>query len=162
MRVQANGLSRLGSRRGVSGQIFGVRNNEIFLFSQPRPVRTIHRSEGWTPEKIDSRSRARSGPRSRRGALDRRVLLGSRCDRSWHRAYRCGLKTMADKETQQPADDLGANRESVRALCAKFPGEYWRGLTRARPIPVNSSRRWTQAGFLAALIPEDYGGSGLR
>ena len=38
---------------GISGQIFGVRNNEIFLFSQPRPVRTIHRADGWTPDKID-------------------------------------------------------------------------------------------------------------
>jgi NAD(P)-dependent dehydrogenase (short-subunit alcohol dehydrogenase family) len=36
----------------ISGQIFGVRNNEIFLFSQPRPVRTVHRSDGWTPDKI--------------------------------------------------------------------------------------------------------------
>lgn len=36
----------------VSGQIFGVRKNEIFLFSQPRPIRTMHRSEGWTPETI--------------------------------------------------------------------------------------------------------------
>ena len=37
---------------GVSGQIFSVRNNEIFLFSQPRPVETIHRAEGWTPDAI--------------------------------------------------------------------------------------------------------------
>ena len=36
----------------VSGQIFGVRKNEIFLFSQPRPVRSMHRGEGWTPETI--------------------------------------------------------------------------------------------------------------
>lgn len=36
----------------VSGQIFCVRNNEIFLFSQPRPIRSIHRSEGWTPETV--------------------------------------------------------------------------------------------------------------
>lgn len=36
----------------VSGQIFGVRNNEIFLFSQPRPIRTAHRGEGWTPESV--------------------------------------------------------------------------------------------------------------
>lgn len=34
----------------VSGQIFAVRNNEIFLFSQPRPIRTAHNSEGWTVE----------------------------------------------------------------------------------------------------------------
>jgi NAD(P)-dependent dehydrogenase (short-subunit alcohol dehydrogenase family) len=37
---------------GISGQIFSVRNNEISLFNQPRPIRTIHRSEGWTPESI--------------------------------------------------------------------------------------------------------------
>lgn len=36
----------------VTGQIFSVRNNEIFLFSQPRPVRSVQRSEGWTPEQI--------------------------------------------------------------------------------------------------------------
>ena len=39
---------------GISGQIFGVRNNEIFLFSQPRPIRVLHRSDGWTPEKLDA------------------------------------------------------------------------------------------------------------
>ena len=38
----------------VSGQIFCVRKNEIILFSPPRPVRSIHRSEGWTPETIGS------------------------------------------------------------------------------------------------------------
>jgi NAD(P)-dependent dehydrogenase (short-subunit alcohol dehydrogenase family) len=37
---------------GVSGQIMSVRNNEVYLFNQPRPVRTIHRSDGWTPEKL--------------------------------------------------------------------------------------------------------------
>jgi NAD(P)-dependent dehydrogenase (short-subunit alcohol dehydrogenase family) len=36
----------------VSGQIFGVRANEIMLFSQNRPVRTVHRAEGWTPETV--------------------------------------------------------------------------------------------------------------
>ena len=39
---------------GVSGQIFSVRNNEIFLFNQPRPIRTIHRSDGWTPAQLDA------------------------------------------------------------------------------------------------------------
>lgn len=37
---------------GVTGQIFAVRNNEIFLMSQPRPIRSVHRGEGWTPETI--------------------------------------------------------------------------------------------------------------
>jgi NAD(P)-dependent dehydrogenase (short-subunit alcohol dehydrogenase family) len=36
----------------VSGQVFAVRNNEIFLMSQPRPIRSVHRSEGWTPESV--------------------------------------------------------------------------------------------------------------
>ena len=36
----------------VNGQIFAVRNNEIFLMSQPRPVRSVHRSEGWSPESV--------------------------------------------------------------------------------------------------------------
>jgi NAD(P)-dependent dehydrogenase (short-subunit alcohol dehydrogenase family) len=38
--------------RKVTGQIFGVRNNEIFLFSQPRPIRTAHAADGWTPETV--------------------------------------------------------------------------------------------------------------
>nr|WP_159995508.1 SDR family NAD(P)-dependent oxidoreductase [Roseomonas sp. 18066] len=38
--------------KDVNGQIFAARNNELFLFSQPRPVRSAHRSEGWTPELI--------------------------------------------------------------------------------------------------------------
>jgi NAD(P)-dependent dehydrogenase (short-subunit alcohol dehydrogenase family) len=40
----------------VSGQIFGVRNNEIYLFSQPRPIRTAHTSDGWTAETIAERA----------------------------------------------------------------------------------------------------------
>ena len=36
----------------VTGQVFGVRMNEIFLFSQSRPIRSVQRSEGWTPETI--------------------------------------------------------------------------------------------------------------
>ena len=38
--------------KDVSGQIFGVRNNELFLFSQNRPIRSVHNSEGWTAERI--------------------------------------------------------------------------------------------------------------
>jgi NAD(P)-dependent dehydrogenase (short-subunit alcohol dehydrogenase family) len=38
--------------RDVTGQIFACRNNEIFVMNQPRPVRSVHRSEGWTPESV--------------------------------------------------------------------------------------------------------------
>ena len=39
----------------VTGQIFSIRNNEIFLFSQPRPIRTAHTADGWTPETVAER-----------------------------------------------------------------------------------------------------------
>jgi NAD(P)-dependent dehydrogenase (short-subunit alcohol dehydrogenase family) len=38
--------------REINGQIFAVRNNELFVISQPRPVRSVHRAEGWTPASI--------------------------------------------------------------------------------------------------------------
>jgi hypothetical protein len=57
--------------------------------------------------------------------------------------------------------DLAPIREAVRALCADFPGEYWRALDRERAYPEKFVAALTRAGFLAALIPEQYGGSGL-
>ena len=59
------------------------------------------------------------------------------------------------------SDDLATIREAVRALCANFPGEYWRALDRERAYPTEFVAALTKAGFLAALIPEEYGGSGL-
>src|SRR5215475_9463649 len=58
-------------------------------------------------------------------------------------------------------DEFADIREGVRALCAKFPGEYWRNLDRERAYPTEFVAALTEAGYLAALIPEDYGGSGL-
>jgi acyl-CoA dehydrogenase len=57
--------------------------------------------------------------------------------------------------------DLAPIREAVRALCADFPGAYWRALDRERAYPTEFVAALTKAGFLAALIPEQYGGSGL-
>jgi len=68
---------------------------------------------------------------------------------------------MAQAERNAANEDLAQIRESVRALCAKFPGEYWRALDRERAYPSEFVAALTQAGFLAALIPEEYGGSGL-
>ena len=58
-------------------------------------------------------------------------------------------------------DQYADIRESVRALCAKFPGEYWRALDRDRAYPTDFVNALTEAGYLAALIPEEFGGSGL-
>ena len=68
---------------------------------------------------------------------------------------------MAQAELNPATDELAQIRESVRALCAKFPGEYWRALDRERAYPTEFVGALTEAGFLAALIPEEYGGSGL-
>ena len=57
--------------------------------------------------------------------------------------------------------DLAQIRAAVRALCAAFPGEYWRALDRERGYPSEFVKALTEAGFLSALIPEQYGGSGL-
>ena len=55
-------------------------------------------------------------------------------------------------------DDL---RDAVAKLCAQFPGEYWRKLDRDMAYPVEFVSALTDAGWLAALIPEEFGGAGL-
>ena len=52
-------------------------------------------------------------------------------------------------------------RAEVGKLCARFPGEYWRKLDAARAYPTEFVTALTQSGYLAALIPEEYGGTGL-
>ena len=52
-------------------------------------------------------------------------------------------------------------RQSVIALCNNFPGEYWRDLDQKREYPTAFVNALTEAGFLAVLIPEEFGGSGL-
>jgi alkylation response protein AidB-like acyl-CoA dehydrogenase len=58
-------------------------------------------------------------------------------------------------------EPLSQIRAAVQALCAGFPGEYWRRADRERVYPAEFVAALTRAGFLAALIPEEYGGSGL-
>ena len=59
-------------------------------------------------------------------------------------------------------EDLAEIRRAVRALCNEFPGEYWREKDRDRAYPGEFVDALTKAGFLAALIPAEYGGSGLK
>ena len=59
-------------------------------------------------------------------------------------------------------EDLAEIRRAVRALCTEFPGEYWREKDRERAYPGEFVDALTRAGFLAALIPEEFGGSGLK
>jgi len=59
------------------------------------------------------------------------------------------------------ASDIADIRKAVAALCARFPGEYWRALDRERAYPTDFVRALTDGGFLGCLIPEEFGGSGL-
>ena len=61
----------------------------------------------------------------------------------------------------QPADQYGDIRDAVRALCAQFPEDYHRRIDEARAYPEEFVEALTRAGWMAALIPEEYGGSGL-
>jgi acyl-CoA dehydrogenase len=69
---------------------------------------------------------------------------------------------MASSSLQPPAGtDIAQIRQAVAALCARFPGEYWRALDRERGYPRDFVEALTQGGFLGCLIPEEHGGSGL-
>jgi alkylation response protein AidB-like acyl-CoA dehydrogenase len=81
------------------------------------------------------------------------------------------LPQMVGKSRRQPrkgnnrmseSPDISEIRRAVQALCAEFPGEYWRKKDHERAYPGEFVDALTNAGFLAALIPEVYGGSGLK
>jgi len=74
---------------------------------------------------------------------------------SAHAAPAAGPVTMPVGETYPEI------REAVRKLCADFPGDYWREKDRNRDYPTEFVDALTRSGFLAVLIPEDYGGAGL-
>ena len=58
-------------------------------------------------------------------------------------------------------EDYPEIREAVRRVCARFSGEYWRKLDEVEAYPTDFINAMTEAGFLAALIPEEFGGSGM-
>jgi acyl-CoA dehydrogenase len=58
-------------------------------------------------------------------------------------------------------EDYPELRDSVRRVCERYPGEYWRGLDEASAYPTEFIKELTEGGFLSALIPEEYGGTGL-
>jgi acyl-CoA dehydrogenase len=72
-----------------------------------------------------------------------------------HKGFRGILGSVPDLDLQQ---DL---RAGVRSLCQSFPDAYWRELDARRAYPDEFVKALTDAGYLAALIPEEYGGSGL-
>src|SRR5229473_923121 len=63
---------------------------------------------------------------------------------------------------QEQHDEHSDIRDAVAKLCAQFPGEYWRTLDREMAYPSAFVDALTQAGYLSVLIPEEYGGAGLK
>ena len=66
-----------------------------------------------------------------------------------------------DHVTVSLGEDYSDIRENVRRICAGFPGEYWRRLEEKLDYPIEFVKALTDAGYLGALIPEEYGGAGL-
>ena len=61
-----------------------------------------------------------------------------------------------------PTAEYVAIREGVGKVCAEFPGSYWRDLDQRRAYPKEFVNALIREGYLAAMIPEEYGGSGLN
>jgi acyl-CoA dehydrogenase len=69
--------------------------------------------------------------------------------------------TMGGSALMSLEQDYPEIRDSVRRICANFPGAYWRELEKQEAYPTEFVRAVTEAGYLGALIPEEYGGSGM-
>src|SRR5438132_13944621 len=67
-----------------------------------------------------------------------------------------------EKHEEHHAEDHKDIREAIAKLCAQFPGEYWRKLDREMAYPKAFVDALTEAGYLSVLIPEEYGGAGLK
>ena len=68
---------------------------------------------------------------------------------------------MSDETLVAIGEDYPELRLSVRRICARYPGSYWSGLEDQQAYPTAFVNELTESGFLGALIPEEYGGSGL-
>src|SRR5215831_12494762 len=69
---------------------------------------------------------------------------------------------MTTHQHQDQQDEHTDIRDAVAKLCAQFPGEYWRKLDREMAYPSDFVNALTEAGYLSVLIPEEYGGAGLK
>lgn len=70
-------------------------------------------------------------------------------------------KAFVHGETVALGEDYPDIRRSIQSICSKYPGEYWRKLEDRDEYAQDFVKELTEAGFLAALIPEEYGGAGL-
>ena len=90
-------------------------------------------------------------------SLERRARCKNRVGPATAVALPCLLPT----HSMNRQDNHPELRDAVRALCAQFPAEYHRRIDAERAYPAEFVEALTKAGWLAALIPQEYGGSGL-
>ena len=120
--------------KDVTGQVFGTRMNEIILFSSPRPIRIVHKADGWTPE--DCADHRRAGAEigvHAAGSLRRGVRLGSgligRHDRTPPRFVR--QLARASAQAADASSTLGRHRfssapaDATRALTRRLGATTW-------------------------------------
>jgi alkylation response protein AidB-like acyl-CoA dehydrogenase len=128
----------------VTGQVFAIRNNEIFLMSQPRPIRSVHRGEGWTPETVAQHALPALKARSTRSTARRTCSPGTRCNAMIRdpETLTALLDTVRRfvRERLVPAEDIVAETDS---------------------IPADIVRDMKTMGLFGLTIPESYGGLGL-
>jgi acyl-CoA dehydrogenase len=137
----------LGGQRFVGARVRAGTDGGVF-----DPHAIVRR--GKLPGARQPHGRARR-PRPVAG-LTRRPSLGS------VRASRTnGGRMMSDETFVALGEDYPELRNSVRRICAQYPGTYWSGLEDKEAYPTEFVDELTRAGFLGALIPEEYGGSGL-
>src|SRR5207253_6919635 len=107
-------------------------------------------------------------PQRHRGHRER-VFLGGACVALWCKSCGAGLFSRKPREKESEVSDnptmvaLGEDypelREAVRKICERYPGAYWRKLEAEQAYPTEFITELTRGGFLASLIPEEYGGS---
>ncbi len=142
------GLGRARRPRGRDGEVLrdgGGTGERARLHAHPRGLRVLHRVPAGAL--LPGRTAA-----SHRRGLERDPAGD-------HRATAARARRELTLDFAIP-EELGEIRAAVRELCAGFPGEYWRALEPDR-YPTEFVQALTANGWLAALIPEEYGGAGL-
>ena len=102
--------------KDVTGQVFGTRMNEIFLFSSPRPIRIVHRADGWTPESIAEHAAPALKAASCRWIARAKCSTGTRCSTS----VCCTLVRWVSLRATHPTRYRPPSAEAVAHLARVF------------------------------------------
>ena len=111
-----------------------------------------------------------SEPRNREATalIDARIVEQARSNSDLARKRRVRRSLIANPRghvvmsSSEPSEEQAAIRDGVAQVCAQFPGAYWRDLDARRAYPEAFVKALSEAGYLSAMIPEEYGGLGLN